>query len=81
MTSALPPSIWWERPPSFGTSGAAPPAAGAATGRPAAVCAGAGGRALLAGHRAPRASASGDSGHLRHRREAGRRAGRQAEGD
>lgn len=24
MTSALPPSIWWERPPSFGTSGAAP---------------------------------------------------------
>lgn len=24
MTSALPPSIWWERPPSFGTSGAVP---------------------------------------------------------
>lgn len=58
MTSALPPSIWWERPPSFWNLRGCAPAAGAATGRPAAVCAGAGGRALLAGHRAHRPRAT-----------------------
>lgn len=79
MTSALPPSIWWERPPSFwNLRGCAPCRGGGDRPASGSLC---WGRRTGAARGAPSASASGNSGHLRHHREAGRRAGRQAEGD